>query len=73
MAEYLYKVKPGDTILSVCLAFDLTYDQFAEMNPDFSSMGHRYASTLEAGERIIVGNSQNVLDRLRIQTKRYQK
>ena len=73
MAEYLYKVKPGDTILSVCIAFDLTYDQFAEMNSDFGSMGHRYASALVEGERLIVGNSRNVLDRLRIQIKRHQK
>lgn len=65
MAEYLYKVCKDDTILSVCLS--------AEMNPDFSEMGHRYAGELRVGERIIIGNSNNVIDRLRMQQRRLLK
>ena len=73
MAEYLYKVRDGDTVLSVCLAFDLTYDEFAKLNPDFDVLGHRYGGELRIGERLIVGNSSNLLDRLRIETKRHLK
>jgi hypothetical protein len=73
MAEYLYKVRPGDTVLSVCLAFDLTYDKFAQLNPDFNSMGHRYAGDLRVGERLIVGHSNVIIDRLRIEEKRKMK
>jgi hypothetical protein len=70
MAEYLYKVRPGDTVLSVCLSFDLTYDEFAGLNPDFDSLGHRYAGELQVGERLIVGHSNSIMDRLRIEEKR---
>ena len=73
MAEYLYKVCKDDTILSVCLSFGLTYQEFAEMNPDFSEMGHRYAGELRVGERLVVGNSNNVIDRLRMQQRRLMK
>ncbi len=71
MAEYLYKVREGDTILSVCLSFDINYNEFARLNPDFGPMGHRYAGELHVGERLIVGNSNNILDRLRIETRRH--
>ena len=73
MAEYLYKVQPNDTILSVCLMFDLTYEEFSKLNPDFGPMGHRYAGELKTGERLIMGNSNNVFDRLRVHAKRYNK
>lgn len=73
MAEYLYKVKPGDTILSVCLTHDLSWEEFMVMNPDFNILGHRYAGDLVVGERLVVGNSKNVFDKLRLQTKRNQK
>lgn len=73
MAEYLYKVRKDDTILSVCLLFDLTYQDFSRMNPDFSELGHRYAGELRVGERLIVGNSNNVIDRLRMQQRRLMK
>lgn len=73
MAEYLYKVKPDDTILSVCLAYDLTYEEFAQLNPDFDATGHRYAGELRVGERLVLGNSSNVFDRLRMESKRYMR
>ncbi len=73
MAEYLYKVRDGDTILSVCLAFDLDYNEFAGFNPDFDQTGHRYAGELIKGEYLIIGNTNNVFDKLRIESKRYLK
>lgn len=71
MAEYLYKVREGDTILSVCLSFDIDFNEFARLNPDFDYMGHRYAGDLIPGERVIVGNTNNILDRLRIESRRH--
>lgn len=73
MAEYLYRVRKDDTILSVCLSFGLTYQEFAHMNPDFNEMGHRYAGELKPGEHLIVGNSNNVIDKLRMQQRRLLK
>lgn len=73
MAEYLYKVQPHDTVLSVCLLFDLTYEEFAKLNPDFSTLGHRYAGDLKPGERLVMGNSNNIFDRLRVNYKRRQR
>lgn len=73
MAEYLYRVRDGDTILSVCLSFDIDYNEFARMNPDFDILGHRYAGDLKPGEHVIVGYTHNVIDRLRIESRKYLK
>lgn len=70
MAQYLYKVRAGDTILSVCLAWGLTWDEFAELNPDFNPTGHRYAGELNTGERVVVGYTHRVFDRIRVGEKK---
>lgn len=70
MAQVLHKVQEGETILSVCLAWGITYEEFMSMNPDFDPMGSRYAGELRVGERIVIGDSKRVLDKLRIDERR---
>lgn len=70
MAQVLYKVKEGETVLGLCLAWGITYEQFMSMNPDFDVTGHRYSSDLRPGERIVIGDSQSVLDKIRIDERR---
>lgn len=55
MATRLYTVQKHDNILNICLMFDITYDYFIALNPQFGPTGHRNEDQLEVGEVLVVG------------------
>jgi hypothetical protein len=70
MAEYLYRVKREDTVLSICLAWDLSQQDFERLNPDFGILGDRCGCEVSVGEYINVGNTSAPLDAIRILDKK---
>lgn len=64
--ERIHVVREGDTVLSICLANQISYETFIALNPDFNEFGVRSPDLLRIGERLVVGNKPlNLLRRRR--------
>ena len=55
MASKVYKVREGDTVLSICLSHRISWETFATLNHEFDSLGHRNHALLQVGELLVVG------------------
>ena len=66
MAAILHKVRRGETIMSICLTYGLSYNKLVALNQKF--MGVDYAmEELDASTiAIVVGDSADPLDLVRI-------
>jgi hypothetical protein len=51
----LYKVRKGDTILSICKTHGLTFPEFVALNPQFDEFGVRDPGVIYPGELFVVG------------------
>lgn len=55
MVSKLYRVKKGDTVLSICKTHNLNWPDFVKMNPQFDEFGTRDPSLIYNGEMFVVG------------------
>ena len=66
MAAILHKVKRGDTVMSICLSHGLAYDHFAKLNLKFMGISGFDLVELRPGDFVVVGDSADPLDLVRI-------
>lgn len=70
MAAILHRVKRGETIMSICLAYGLTYDKFVELQQKFLRINEMDLMRLWPGDTIVVGDSADPIDLMRVMERR---
>jgi hypothetical protein len=55
LVPVLYRVKAGDSVLLICKTHNLTYTQFADLNPQFNIFGCRNPDVIFPNEVFVVG------------------
>ena len=66
MAAILHKVKRGETIMSICLTYGLTYDQYLKLHERFGFCDMWEGQSPQAGTYVIIGDSADPLDLVRV-------
>lgn len=66
MAAILHKVKRGENIMMLCLAYGLTYGKLVHLNTKFLGLQADDNIVLHQGDYIVVGDSADPLDLVRI-------
>jgi hypothetical protein len=70
MAAILHKVKRGETILSICLVYGLTHDHLITLNTRFLGIGPFDMVELRTGDLVVIGDSADPLDLVRVLHRR---
>jgi hypothetical protein len=70
MAAILHRVRRGDTVMSICLSHGLSHDKFAKLNLRFIGISGFDMVELQPGEYVVVGDSADPLDLVRIMYRR---
>ena len=69
MAAILHKVRVGESILSICLLYGISYERFLKLNKRFmglSDLDGFCTIVLKPGARVAVGDSADPIDLIRI-------
>ena len=70
MAAIIHKVKRGETTAIVCLLFGLNYEQLRALNIKFMGLSEYDSLNLKPGDYVVVGDSADPLDLVRIINRR---
>jgi hypothetical protein len=66
MAAILHKVKSTETMMSICLMYGLTYDQLVKLNTKFLGTDPSDLIHLHRGDVVVIGDSADPLDLVRV-------
>lgn len=66
MAAILHKVKRGETIMSICLAYGLKYDKFIALNLRFMGVDYAMENIDKTTLVVVVGDSADPIDLVRV-------
>lgn len=70
MAAIIHKVKRGETTAIVCLLFGLNYEQLRVFNIKFLGLSPYDSLNLKTGDYVVVGDSADPLDVVRVANRR---
>lgn len=70
MAAIIHKVKRGESTAVVCLLFGLNYEQLRQLNVKFLGLSSYDSLELRVGDYVVVGDSADPLDLVRILKRR---
>lgn len=66
MAAILHKVKRGETIMSICLAYGLPHHKFVHLNYKFLGVDYNIEEFDKATIAVVIGDSADPLDLVRV-------
>ena len=70
MAAILHRVGRGESIMSICLIYGLTYEAFVKLNVKFMGISAFDIVEVHTGDRVVVGDSADPIDLVRVVTRR---
>lgn len=70
MAAIIHKIRRGESTAVVCVLFGLNYEQLRTLNIKFLGLGTYDALKLHTGDYVVVGDSGDPLDLLRVLNRR---
>lgn len=73
MAAILHKVRRGETVMSICLTYGLSYSKFMSLQERFlfADWLELQAEHLAPGDQVVIGDSADPIDLLRVIERRY--
>ena len=70
MAAILHKVKRYETLLSICLEYNLEYHRLVDLNLRFLNLDLLDNGNIRPGMQLVIGDSADPIDLVRVMHRR---